>query len=228
MDLSSSIKNNHFFGSLKQEAISSLASAAMLRHYKFGQIIFSNGDTGEGLYLVADGQVKIYLESSEGKELLLYLLGSSDIFGETTVFLNKDHGHHLSAQAASEAAIIFFKRKELHQQMTIYPEIAFGLLAAQAHRMASLTFLLESLIMKEVPARLAAFILNGANKDGLVRLHFSKGQLAATLGVSPETLSRAIGRFKKAGIIDEKRPYIVILDREQLIRLAHGMPTPVN
>ena len=79
--------------------------------------------------------------------------------------------------------------------------------------------------MKEVPARLAAFILNLA-RDGRARveLPFSKGQLASLLGATPESLSRALTRLKKAGLISEEKPFINIVDRRRLsLAAADGL-----
>ena len=226
MNLPSIFKKSVVFRSMNHEIIAALISRAALRHYNPEEVIFSSGDQGEGLYLIADGEVKIFMSSPEGKELALQMLSSGETFGESALFLNQRQA--VAAQAISETTVIVIPGDELFRQIAEFPEIAIGLLAAQADRLTSLTHLFESLVMKEVPARLAAFLLDCEAQNGLVKLNSSKGQLAASLGISPETLSRTLSRLKKSGIIDEKKPYIIILDKERLGRLINTRPSSVN
>jgi len=82
---------------------------------------------------------------------------------------------------------------------------------------------IENLSLKEVPARLAAYLIYLAEEQGrddLVTLPISKGQLASLLGTIPETLSRIFGKMSGQNLIEVKERRISLLDRKRLEELA--------
>jgi CRP/FNR family transcriptional regulator len=93
-------------------------------------------------------------------------------------------------------------------------------------RLRKLTTLVENLSLKEVPGRLAAYLLyqtrnNGA--DPVIELAVSKNQMAGLLGTIPETLSRILKRMAEENIIKTDTRTITILDQKQLADLAEGV-----
>ena len=106
------------------------------------------------------------------------------------------------------------------------PSIALNMLSILSRRLRRFTSMIENLSLKEVPGRLAAYLLylseshQGADK---LTLDISKGQLSNLLGTIPETLSRILTKMNKAGLVKtEGRHGISILDREGLEELASG------
>ena len=86
-------------------------------------------------------------------------------------------------------------------------------------RLRRFTSQIESLSLKEVPARLASYLLYLSEEQGTadyVELEIAKGQLASLLGTIPETLSRIFGKTSEEGLIEVKGKRIRLLDRERL------------
>jgi len=208
-----------FFQGMAPELIEKLASIASIKHYKAGETIFADGDRGDGFHLVNEGRIKIFKSSADGKEQILHIFGPGEPFGEVAVFL--DRPYPASSVALEDTDTVFFPRAALRELIRENPDLAFGMMAVMARRLVRFTGLLEAITLKEVPSRLAAFILDSeAYESGRVELSVSKGQLASLLGTTPETISRAFGRLKSLGLISEKKPYILITDRLKLAEVA--------
>ena len=221
MSISQAIGRAAFFSGLAPELIEQLASIAFFKRYEAGEIIFEEGDPGLGFHLVDKGRVKIFKSSPDGREQLLHIFGPGEPFGEVAIFLGR--GYPARAQAMIESQTVFFPREALRNLIAKNPDLAFGLMAVLSQRLVRFAGLLESITLKEVPARLAAFILSSAEGRDRVELTVTKGQLASTLGATPETISRALGRLKKAGLITEQKPFLTITDRRRLSELADGL-----
>ncbi|MDR2945485.1 MAG: Crp/Fnr family transcriptional regulator [Candidatus Adiutrix sp.] len=215
----SAIRRADFFSGLDAELTERLASIAVPKGYEAGEIIFEEGDPGLGFHLVAEGRVKIFKSQPDGREHLLHLFGPGEPFGEVAIFLGR--GYPARAQAVAQTRTVFFPREALRNLIAQNPDLAFGLLAVLSQRLVRFAGLLEDITLKKVPARLAAFLLSSA-EGGRVELRLTKGQLASLLGATPETISRALGRLKKAGLISEEKSEIVIIDRLRLAELAEG------
>ncbi len=190
---------------------------------KKGQTIFSEGDSAEGFYLVISGLVKIYKVGFDGREQILHLFGEGEIFGEVPVFAGGNYP--ANAVTLEDSRLLFFPKAEFTQLLKREPQIALNMLVEMSLRLRRFTHLVENLSLKEVPARLAAYILFLCDEEPSrteVRLEIPKGQLASVLGTIPETLSRILNRFSSQGIIEVRGRTISILDRKRLENLASG------
>ena len=221
MNLAGAIGASAFFQGLGPDLIDQLASIAAFKRYQAGEIIFHQGDPGLGFHLIHQGRVKIFKSAPDGKEQILHLFGPGEPFGEVAIFLGR--GYPAEAQALEGSETIFFPREALRRLIAESPDLALGLLAVLSLRLVHFSRLLESVTLKEVPARLAAFLLDSAEGGGRVELTVTKGQLASLLGATPETISRALGRLKTRGLISEEKPFITILDQDRLRDLAEGL-----
>lgn len=219
--ISDILERSEFFAGLAPEISAELAAIASLKKYRTGETIFEEGAPGTGFHLVAEGRVKIYKSSPDGREQILHLFDQGQLFGEVAIFFGR--GYPASAQALGPSRTVFFPRQGLLELIGRNPDMAFALLGLMAQRLARFTVLLESVTLKEAPARLAAFILSLAGETDQAELTITKTQLASLLGSTPETISRALGRLKNQALIKEEKPRIIILDRDRLKDVADGL-----
>jgi CRP/FNR family transcriptional regulator, dissimilatory nitrate respiration regulator len=186
-----------------------------------GQTIFTDGEEASGFYVVITGKVKIFKLSPEGKEQILHIFGPGESFGEVPVFM----GNHFPANAETleKSRIFFFSRPDFISLIKRAPMLSMNMLAALSRRLRMLARLVEDLSLKEVPARLAAYLIylseqNHGNDD--LDLEITKGQLASLLGTIPETLSRIFAKLSSQELIQVQGRRLRILDREGLEDLA--------
>ncbi len=188
-----------------------------------GEAIFLEGDDGNGFYVVISGKVKIFKVSWEGKEQILHIFGPGEPFGEVPVFGGKQFP--ASSEALEKGRVFFFPREDFSALIKKNPELALNLLAVLSKRLRRFASLIENLSLKEVPGRLAAYLLylRGSGKETAeLELDISKGQLASLLGTIPETLSRILGKMSNGGFIESEGSRIRIMDLQGLEGLAEG------
>jgi CRP/FNR family transcriptional regulator, dissimilatory nitrate respiration regulator len=205
------------FNGLPPEQIERIVRIVVVKQYNRGETVFFEGDNGTGFYIVEAGKVKIYKMSLSGKEQILHIFGPGEPFGEVPVF----HGQPFpaTAEALMKSSLLFFPRDKFIHLVHETPSIALNMLAVLSMRLRRFATQIENLSLKEVPARLAGYLLylmEEQKNDDTVELEISKGQLASLLGTIPETLSRIFSKMSEEGLIAVDGRTIRILDRERL------------
>jgi len=202
------------------------------RPFNKGHLIFQEGDAANGFYIVNIGKIKVFKLSIEGKEQILHIYGPGHTFGEVPVFQGKNFP--ASAMAIEDSSILFLPRDKFVNLITTTPALSMNMLADLSKRLRAFTIQIENLSLKEVPARLAAYILTLSrekeskpqgsikNNDPMVTLPISKAQLANLIGTTPETISRIFKKMVDAQLIDLKAKNIFIKSMEGLSELSES------
>jgi CRP/FNR family transcriptional regulator len=223
MKIADEISKASLFNGLPAEQIAELAQICLDQRYEKGRGLFSEGELARGFYLVVSGKIKIYKLSLEGKEQILHIFGSGEILGEVPVFAGGSYP--ANAEALEPSRVLLFPRMSFLELIGREPAIAVNMLGILSHRLRRFTHLIEDLSLKEVPGRLAAYLIylgeRGESRQAL-ELEITKAQLASLLGTIPETLSRILTKLAQQGIISVDRRKIRVLDLKSLESLATG------
>lgn len=218
------LNSTHLFNGLSRELLDEIAGISIIKKINKNQTIFAEGDDGAGFYIVAQGTVKIFKLSPDGKEQILHIFGPGEPFGEVAVFAGRNFP--ANATYLQDGQVIFIDRKKFSALLETHPTLAFNMLAILSMRLRKFTGIIESLSLKETPGRLAAFLLmmsqEKKDKDTFI-LDMTKGQVANTLGTTPETLSRIIKLMDDKGLISYRGKKVSIIDRKQLESLSEGV-----
>jgi CRP/FNR family transcriptional regulator len=209
------------FHGLAPDQLDQVGAICVKREYVKGETIFSEGDAASGFYIVAAGQVKIYKLSMEGKEHILHIYGPGHPFGEVPVFAGENFPAH--AQALERTRLLFFPREAFLTMITANPDLALKMMAVLSRKLRSFTVQIENLSLKEVPARLASYLLYLDQEQGNqhdLSLTISKTQLAAIIGTIPETLSRIFKRLSEQQLITVKGRHIRLRQVDKLQEMA--------
>ncbi len=217
MDKQNIISSCPLFSGLPEAQLAEVAEIALVKKYSRGETIFFEGDVAQGFYLVGEGRVKIYKMSFDGKEQILHIFGPGEPFGEVPVF----HSQPFPANALTllKSTLLYFPRKPFVDLVTKNPSLALNMLAMLSLRLRRFAAQIESLSLKEVPGRLAAYLVYLVEEQGdseMVTLDIPKGQLASLLGTIPETLSRIFSKMSDEGLIRVEGKKIYLLDLKEL------------
>lgn len=211
------------FQGLSAEELRRLEAISELRQYDKGEVLFTEGLEGSGFFVVVSGQIKVFKLSFDGREQILHILGPGDPLGEVPVFAGQTFP--ANAQALSASQMYFFPRTKLLQLYQDSPSLAMNMLAVLSRRLREFTVLIENLSLKEIPQRLATYLLHqqdGQAVTARIKLTVTKGVLSNILGTTQETLSRVLGRLSQEGLITVQGKEIRIEDAKRLRELAGG------
>ena len=211
------------FNGLPEEDLQELAAIVVDQKHTKGQTLFHEGSEATGFFGICEGRIKIYKLSLEGKEQILHIFGEGEIFGEVPVFAGGRFPAH--AETLEPSRLLFFPKDAFKALVARKPSLSMNMMAILCKRLRYFTILVEDLSLKEVPGRLAAYLLylsdhNQASPS--FDLDITKGQMASLLGTIPETLSRILGRLSQQDFIRVEGRKIQILNREALENLAAG------
>jgi CRP/FNR family transcriptional regulator len=223
MGLIDQIAGIPLFQGLPRKQHEDLSMIVVDQVFRRGQSIFSEGDEGNGFYVLISGRVKVFKISPEGKEQILHFFGPGEPFGEVAVFAGKNFP--ANAETLAESRVFFFPRSAFIELIGKNPTLALNMMAVLSSRLRRLTNLVEDLSLKEVPGRLAAYLLflSEKNKKAIkIELDVSKNQLASLLGTIPETLSRILTRMTREKLINLDGKKVDIVNRKALEELASG------
>lgn len=214
-----------FFGGMPEARLSRLAAVARLERYGPGAPVAGPDGAADAFHLVVAGRVKIYQMGPDGKEQTLYLLGPGEPFCLCALV---DAGAFPGFAATLEPSdLLVFPAGDLAGAARDDPAVLFDLLRLMCRRLKEAMGLVESLSLRELPARVAVFLLHEAGRSlsgDTVRLGISHRELAKIVGATPEALSRALKRLAEAGYIVARGREIALRDRDGLAVLAGWAP----
>ncbi len=203
------------FSSLSAAEKSEIMMITHERKYARGEMIYSAGDVSKSLYVIHQGSVRVYRLSPTGKEQVIRICGPGDFLGELTLF--SDQALTEYAVGASGLAMCVINGQDLKLLMAKYPTIAMKILDVISRRLDRAESLIEDINLHSVDYRIANALLDLAQDGAVINLPSTKADLASSLGMTGETLSRKLSNLQEAEIIDMRgQRRIYILKREAL------------
>lgn len=219
MDLRVAIKKCPLFVNLTEIDLEHLCQISKVRESARGELLFSDGEEAEGFYVVATGKVKVYKLSPEGKERILHIVHPGGTFAEAAIFGSGKYPAY--AQPLEVSRLIFFPKKDFLYLLHEHFQISLNMIAGLSRFLRQFANQIEELTFKDVPARLACYLLELAgDKVEQVELPISKSQLASNLGTVSETLSRTFRKLADEEILKVHGKVIQIIDRDRLEDLS--------
>jgi CRP/FNR family transcriptional regulator len=219
MTLTDDMKSCPLFADLSAEEFKQLAAIVHRRKVQRGELLFSDGDAAKGFYVVAEGRVKVYKLSADGKERILHIVQPGSTFAEAAIF--GDGNYPAYAEPLVTSTLLFFPKRDFLNLLHTQSQMAINMIAGLSRYLRQFATQVEQLTFQDVPARLAKYLftLPGA-ATGRVVLPISKGQLASNLGTVSETLSRTLRKLADEGLLVVEGKNITLLDSDKLEELA--------
>ena len=222
MDAFDQLTTSKLFVGLSDPERESLRPIVSFLRRDRGSIVFMEGDPAEGFFILLSGRVRIYKTSPDGREYTLHQITPGQVFAEAAIFDGR--GYPANCAALEGSTMAFVPRREFTALLARHPQIALKIISALSAWLREFTRKLEELSLKEVPARLAAYLVDLSRKAGSLRvtLDSSKTELAARLGTISATLSRSLKKLSSAGVIAVDGSLVDILDLDRLSEIAAG------
>jgi CRP-like cAMP-binding protein len=222
------LANSPILAGLSADQLTRIAGEARTIAAPAGKMIFRENQTCEGFYIVAEGRVKVYKIAADGRERTLHIVRPPHAFAEAALF---GRGSYPAFAAAIEnSRVILVYREPFIRMLRAEPDTAVRVFESLSQWLHRLVGQLEIETFLNARSKLASFLLRAARRQGVadagehvsVALTEAKRDIAAVLGMAPETLSRALADLEARGLIRPEGRAIVVSDLGELESLLLG------
>jgi CRP/FNR family transcriptional regulator, cyclic AMP receptor protein len=215
------IRSVPLFSTLTDGEFNQLAHIFVLRSYRKNQIIFLEEETGNYMYLVLSGKVKVSKAAVAGKETILAIHRAGDFFGEMSLLDGKTSPATVSAM--EDAKIISLSGADFHKYLLHNEKVMLQIINVLCSRLRQV-WQTQSLSSSTADARIRMGIYDLAKKHGIrdahgtiIDLKITHQELAEMVGTSRETVTRVLARLKDEGIIEISQRRMTLLKPQELL-----------
>src|ERR671911_576814 len=186
------------------------------RRFGARDTIFAPGDPDGQLYFLLEGTVRLYKMYGEYKEATLALLKDGGVFGELT--LEETPRQNAFAEAVTDVRLARVRKSALNEVIKRHPDFATKLFFSFSERLRQSDEVIESLLNREVAARLATLLVNLGDRFGetegsgtvLLKVRLTHQDLANMIVSTREAVSKVMSEFQPAGLIEVRNRRISV------------------
>jgi CRP/FNR family cyclic AMP-dependent transcriptional regulator len=208
------------FRDLEPEAMQAFEESTELRTCRKGQLLYSQQDRAEVLFLLKRGRVQLYRLTPAGKRLELATIRPGTFFGEMPSI-----GCSLRqtfAEALEDSLICIMSRADIEGLMLAKPRVALRMIEQLSQRLALYQARLEEMAYGSVPARIAAVLLRLSRENsykGEQAILITHQELGEMVGALRESVTKVLDEFQRMGLVELRRGSIRVCKGEELERL---------
>ncbi|WJQ13373.1 Crp/Fnr family transcriptional regulator [Geobacillus stearothermophilus] len=209
------------FRELSDYELDSLVAISHVRVYKPRTFVFMQGDPLERVYFIHSGTVKIYKTDFSGKEQIVSILQTGEMFPHAGFFLKGTYPAH--AEVVEEATLIAIPIHDFEQVLMASPELCIKLFRVMGEKIVDLQNRLEAQVLHNTYEQIVLLLLRltrtNAVKQGKwhrLTAHVTNRELANMIGTARETVSRTLSQLKRKGLIDVDEHGFYLIDQEGL------------
>jgi CRP/FNR family cyclic AMP-dependent transcriptional regulator len=197
------------FAGLDKAQVEDLSRVASIRRYAAGDEIVRADEPGDSFFVIGQGEVKVFVESADGREVVLGHLQTGDFFGEMAVLEGEPRSASVSALADSE--IVVLQRDDILAAMSRDFGLTHKILATLCSRLRRANDVIESLAVQDVGGRLARYLVRLADESGTAPVEGyyvvhrpTHQEIANSIGATRETVTRMLKQFEDRKLIRVK------------------------
>ena len=217
--------SNSAFSNLPEHIKEDVLSQMIVKQFKKGQNIFTEGTYPAGIYFIKKGKVKKYKSLNGGREQIIYVCCEGELLGYAA-FLSEEW-YPDSAAALTEAIIGFISKDKLLRFLDQYDELSKMMMKNLSHEFGVLVNVIATNAQKTVRERVALTLLilyekfkDNVNENDDVEIVLTRADFANIVGTAVATLVRLLHDFKEEQLIRTQGRKIVILNKYQLLEIA--------
>lgn len=197
-----------------------LTDTAEDRHFSKGQLLHQGGNDCAGLFVVREGQLRVFILSESGKEVTLYRLFAQDIclFSASCIMREINFDLHVSAEKDTQVLIVpAAVYEELMKSSLPVADYTNQLMSA---RFSDVMWTIGQILFTSVDSRLAAFLLDESHVEQADELRITHDEIARHMGSAREVVTKMLNYLANEGMIHLSRGKITLLDRAKLKKLV--------
>ena len=194
------------------------------RHVDAGRVIFQEGEEGDQMFIIQEGQVKVSRNIS-GKEQILAILGKGDFFGEMALVTKIKRT--ATVTALSPVKLLAFNREGFLNMITKNAKIALNVIDKLCRRLQNANLHIKHLARKDAKALIAMnlrFAFQGAAESGAVLLYDrTVDEFSQNLDLTIDQVKSTLDGFVRMGMLEIRSNAIHLVDEQRLDALAEQL-----
>ncbi len=198
------------FCDLEPEAMAAFEQQTEMRTCRRGQILYSQEDRAEVLFLLKRGRVQLYRLTPSGKRLELAVIEPGTFFGEMP-FIGESL-RHTFAEAAEDSLICVMSRADIERLMRERSEVALRMIEVLGRRLALCEARLEEMAYRSVPARIAAVLMRLSQGQDRGVVSITHQELGDMIGALRESVTKVLDEFQRDGLVELGRGRVTLRD----------------
>lgn len=209
------LKSAPYFSALNGKEFERVKKEAEERSFAKGDILFLEGESCRGLYLVKSGRIRVFKSSPEGREQVLFIAWPGDSFNDVPVF---DGGPNPASASALEPSTVYLIPKAVLLSLISECPPAQAIIKLFAARLRHLTGVVEDLSFRSVFNRMARLLLDLAVVEGGTKPipRLTQDEMAARVGSVRDVIGRVLKALEKTGSIKMEGQRIYVVDAKKL------------
>ena len=207
------LKTVPLFTSFPEDQLRMLTTMVARKSAPRSTTIMAGGDPNDSLYIVLSGRLKVMMSDSEGKEVILTILGPGEFFGE--MGLIDDEPRSATVITIEPCELLSITKRDFKKCLAENFEMAMAVMRSLVKRLREADRKIGSLALLDVYGRVARLLLDMAeNVDGekVVTKRLPKQDIAKMIGASREMVSRVMKDLQTGGYIEMRGSTIVLRD----------------
>ncbi len=215
------LRDHPIFRGIDDSAIEQLFKYAKILSLQRGATIFSRGDSGDRLYAVRKGTVRISISSSDGRGATLNLIRSNEIFGE--IALLDGQRRTANAVAHTDCELLAIERRDFLPFIEQQPKLAFNFIQLLCTRLRWTSEQVEHVMLSDLSSRLARTVgalVSKDDKPGGSIITATQREISEMVGATRESVNKELRRWSKQGWIELDQGEMRVLDSKALAKLA--------
>ena len=190
------------FSGLTEPQLEALAAGSARRSYPKGRTIVSEGEPSQSMYILLAGRAKVQRSDSEGKEVILAVLGSGEFFGEMSLI--DDAPRSASVITLEPCEFMAVSKDAFKALLAQSPEVSMNVMRGLVRRLREADKKIETLALLDVYGRVARVLLDFSEEVGgerIVKNKLPRQEIAKMIGASREMVSRVMKGLELDGYI---------------------------
>ena len=220
-----SLGEHHLFCGLSQNELTTLSEEKGGNFYKKGQVVFYEGNRGQGLFCIYKGKVKVHKLGREGKEQIVRFAKAGDFLGYRSLLCNEPY--HATATALEDTVICYLPKSKFLEILQNSHSLSFKTIQLLTRDLKESEKKIVNITQKPVIERIAEALLILKEKFGLKEDHktlnviLTRREIGDLAGVTTETTIRTLSEMNKKGVLNLCGKQIELTDVTRLINLAN-------
>ena len=212
---------------LSPAAADMIEQAALTTTYPTGVVLFCEGQTARGVFIVRRGRVKLSVSASDGRTLILRIAEPGDWLGAASVISGREY--EATAETQQPTEVSFIRQSDLLRLMRLQGEICLWVTQHLSQDYTSTCREIRDLMLSDSAGEKLARLLvgwldhnAGSKPPGQLTVALTHEEIGQMIGTTRETVSRLLAGFKKRRLIEQRGATLIIPNRVALESLITG------